>query len=402
MDILKVFKRTKRRKYPIIRDEKGKSARKRCFEMFEEQVPFEEIAAATGAKLNTVYRYHRQWLKNPGIETTIKYFKKLLNPLAPNRERQIELIAQVLGFSKEQVETTLRQPHGLRRLFSGKIYFPKQAEADHKCYIAMEIANLISDHLLKNGGKLEDVKYAFDRWMKENQINREEEDEDNKEENENIAFARKLIEADVEDEKQGRIKPDRLSEQEVTAIDFSEKFIAIAKLKDNRNIEYEVIDTTDENHLKKLPRNVFDSIVCTMAIMDMEKIDVLINYLPKMLKKDGVFIFSSLHPCFNSGDNTLAHERCDLGGKVKDKYFVKISNYLIETKELGIGMLGQPKPQYYFHRPISTILRHLFENGFVLDAFEEPSFTSIENSNSIFDNVFKHTPPALICRLKIK
>jgi hypothetical protein len=214
MDVLKVFKRTKRRKYPIIRDETGKSARQRCFEMFEEQVPFEEIAAATSAKLDTVYRCHRQWLKNPGIETTIKYFKKLLNPLAPNRERQIELIAQVLGFSKEQVETTLRQPHGLRRLFSGKIYFPKQAEADHKCYIAMEIANLISDHLLKNGGKLEDVKYAFDRWMKENQINREEEDEDNKEENENIAFARKLIEADVEDEKQGRVKPDRLSDQE--------------------------------------------------------------------------------------------------------------------------------------------------------------------------------------------
>jgi hypothetical protein len=50
--------------------------------------------------------------------------------------------------------------------------------------------------------------------MKENQINREEEDEDNKEENENIAFARKLIEADVEDEKQGRVKPDRLSDQE--------------------------------------------------------------------------------------------------------------------------------------------------------------------------------------------
>jgi hypothetical protein len=214
MTIFNIFRRTKRRKYPIIRDEKGKSARKRCFEMFEEQVPLDEIAAATGAKLDTVYRYHRQWLKNPGIETTIKYFKKLLNPLAPNRERQIELIAKVLGFSKEQVETTLHQSHGLRRLFSGKIYFPKQAEADHKCYVAMEIANLISDHLLKNGGKLEDVKYAFDRWMKENQINREEEDEDNKEENENIAFARKLIEADVEDEKQGRIKPDKLSDQE--------------------------------------------------------------------------------------------------------------------------------------------------------------------------------------------
>ena len=78
----------------------------------------------------------------------------------------------------------------------------------------MEIANLISDHLLKNGGKLEDVKYAFEHWMKENQINREEEDEDIKEENKDIEFMRKLIEADVENEKQGRVKPDRLSDEE--------------------------------------------------------------------------------------------------------------------------------------------------------------------------------------------
>jgi ubiquinone/menaquinone biosynthesis C-methylase UbiE len=187
----------------------------------------------------------------------------------------------------------------------------------------------------------------------------------------------------------------------VTAIDFSENFIAIAKSKDSRNIEYKVMDATSETDLEKLNGNNFDSIVCTMALMDMEDIGPLINHFPRLLKKDGVFIFSTVHPCFNSGDNTLTHERCDLGGEVKDKYFVKISNYLIETKELGIGMLGQPKPQYYFHRPISTILRHLFENGFVLDAFEEPSFTSIENSNSIFDNIFKHTPPVLICRMRI-
>ena len=50
-DVSKMFKRIKRRKYPIIRDETGKSARQRCFEMFEEQAPFEEIAASTGASL---------------------------------------------------------------------------------------------------------------------------------------------------------------------------------------------------------------------------------------------------------------------------------------------------------------------------------------------------------------
>ncbi len=187
----------------------------------------------------------------------------------------------------------------------------------------------------------------------------------------------------------------------VTAIDFSDKLINIAKSKGNYNIEYHILDVTSEADLKKLTGNTFDSIVCTMALMDIENIEVLINHLPKMLKKEGIFVFSILHPCFNSGENILAHERDDLGGEVKSKYYVKICNYLTEKRDLGISMIGQPKPQYYFHRPVSTILKYFFESGFVLDAYEEPSFMNIEDSDSIYENVFRHIPPALICRLRI-
>ena len=187
----------------------------------------------------------------------------------------------------------------------------------------------------------------------------------------------------------------------VTAIDFSDKFITIAKSKGKYNIHYQVIDVTRKPDLKKLAGNNFDSIVCTMALMDMENIELLINHLPKMLKRDGIFVFSILHPCFNSGENILVHERDDLGGEVESKYYVKIRAYLIEKSSLGVGMVGQPKPQYYFHRPVSTILKYFFESGFVLDAYEEPSFANIENPNSIYGNVYKHIPPALICRLRI-
>ncbi len=187
----------------------------------------------------------------------------------------------------------------------------------------------------------------------------------------------------------------------VTAIDFSDKFIAIAKSKGKHDIKYQVIDVTRKTDLKKLTGNSYDSIVCTMALMDMENIKVLINHLPRMLKRDGIFVFSILHPCFNSGENMLVHERDELGGEVKSRYYVKIRDYLIEKSSLGVGMIGQPRPQYYFHRPVSTILKHFFKNGFVLDAYEEPSFANIENPSSIYDNVYKHIPPALICRLRI-
>jgi 2-polyprenyl-3-methyl-5-hydroxy-6-metoxy-1,4-benzoquinol methylase len=187
----------------------------------------------------------------------------------------------------------------------------------------------------------------------------------------------------------------------VTALDFSEKFISIARVKSSPDIEYRVIDAASESGLASLARLSFDSVVCTMALMDMENIQILIKHLPKLLKREGVFVFSILHPCFNSGENVLVHERDDIGGEVKNKYAVKISHYLVEKRELGIGMVGQPKPQYYFHRPVSTILKYFFENGFVLDAFEEPSFVNISNNESIYDNVFKNIPPALICRLRL-
>ena len=188
---------------------------------------------------------------------------------------------------------------------------------------------------------------------------------------------------------------------EVMAIDFAEKFISIAQSKNTQNIDYRIIDTTNTADLDSLPGRYFDSIVCTMALMDMENIEILISHLPKLLKNNGVFVFSILHPCFNSGENILTHERDDLDGIVKSKYFVKIRNYLMEKNYLGIGMIGQPKPQYYFHRPISVILKYFFENGFVLDAYEEPSFEEVENSESIFDNIFTKMPPVLICRMRL-
>ncbi len=187
----------------------------------------------------------------------------------------------------------------------------------------------------------------------------------------------------------------------VTAIDFSDKFIKIAKSKGSHNIQYQVVDVASQIDLENLAGKTFDSIVCTMALMDMEKIEPLIRYSPRLLARGGTFVFSILHPCFNSGNCVLVHERDDLGGEVRDRYSVKVDSYLIEKRNLGIGMVGQPKPQYYFHRPVSTILRHFFGAGFVLDAYEEPSFANLENSNTIYENVFKHMPPALVCRLRV-
>ncbi|OGO43854.1 MAG: hypothetical protein A2137_00790 [Chloroflexi bacterium RBG_16_58_8] len=186
----------------------------------------------------------------------------------------------------------------------------------------------------------------------------------------------------------------------VIATDFSEEFIKIARSKTlSDKIDYRVIDVTDKRDLNKLKEYKFDSIVCTMAIMDIENIEPLISYLPKILKNNGKFVFSIMHPCFNSADVTLVQEHSDAANKPHRSYFLKITgNYLVSRKFKGWAMRGQPKTQYYFHRPLSEILNLCFKNGFLLNSIREPSFTR-EKTGSIWENVYKNTPAALVCGL---
>ncbi len=94
-----------------------------------------------------------------------------------------------------------------------KYYFPAHADADHKRYIALELALLISDFLVKKGGKLEDIYFALKRYMQENMKYREEEDAEITEYNKMMAFFHQVLAVDMENERRGRAKPDRFSEE---------------------------------------------------------------------------------------------------------------------------------------------------------------------------------------------
>ena len=213
-----MFGRKKRkRKYPIKRDEFGRSARSRCFEMFDDNIPLPDIAEALGLKIETVYTYHRQWKKDPEFDKAYAYLKRVLDKRAPDREPTLKLVAKISGMDKKEFETLLQKPHGLKRLMMGKIYFPKQSDADHRRYVALEIAMLIFNHTNGKGG-IEDVYHAFERWLDEYKKRRESEEKQIEEENRRIEFARRIIQAVLENERQGRVQPDSLSPEEIGAI----------------------------------------------------------------------------------------------------------------------------------------------------------------------------------------
>ena len=217
MILKRIFRGKEPRKYPIKRNSSGKSLRERCFRLFDEGMRPVEVARELGMKEATAKRYFQQWKQlGPDFDKHYAFAKGLFERSAPDRERNIELFARAWGITKEGLESVLSQPHGLRRLMSGKLHFPGQANA--KRHIALEVAIVISDHLIKNGGKTEDVLFAFNRLMQERKKYRKEVDAEIEEENQEIAFIRQVLEAADEVEREGREKPAKLTPEEQQAI----------------------------------------------------------------------------------------------------------------------------------------------------------------------------------------
>lgn len=190
----------------------------------------------------------------------------------------------------------------------------------------------------------------------------------------------------------------------VIAVDASERMIGNAKARSANHagqIEYRVCDCTNQEHLLTLGERRFDHVVCTMALMDMAEIEPLVSASVKLLKAGGHFVFSLLHPCFNSGMTKQGMERHDIGGELVEEYFVKVSRYSVPATTKGLAMLGQPVPHYYFHRPLSILFQPFFSAGFVLDGLTEPSFGAAADRQKIFDMVFQQIPPALVARFRL-
>jgi hypothetical protein len=203
-----LFRFRKYRKYPIKRDSEGRSLRARCFELFEEGKRPVAVAEELGIKKTTVFRYFHDWQRlGPDFDKQYAFVKALFKKDTPDRDNNIEIFSRILS-----------KPHGLRRFLTGKLNFPVNADADHKRNMALQLGSLISDHLINNGGKYEDVCYALQHYMREYKRYREDVDADIKEENKFMAIVHTVLAADMEKEHKKRVKPDRLSEEERNAI----------------------------------------------------------------------------------------------------------------------------------------------------------------------------------------
>jgi 2-polyprenyl-3-methyl-5-hydroxy-6-metoxy-1,4-benzoquinol methylase len=194
---------------------------------------------------------------------------------------------------------------------------------------------------------------------------------------------------------------------QVVAFDFAEQMIAHARRRTTdhaKRITYHTLDATDEAALLALGERGFDAAICNMALFDMAEIDPLMRALSRLLQPGGRFVYSVIHPCFNSPHMAHVAEMEDREGDIVTTYSVKIFNYMSSTVAKGAAIPGQPKAQFYFHRPLEALLGAGLQTGFVLDGIEERAFPPDHPQGRdplSWGGNFSEIPPVLVVRMRL-
>jgi len=191
----------------------------------------------------------------------------------------------------------------------------------------------------------------------------------------------------------------------VLAFDFAEELVRLAQERSadgRQEIDYRVLDATDEAALLTLGEKTFDAAVCCMALFDMAEIRPLLLALHRLLVPTGSLVFSVLHPCFNNAGISQMAEMVEREGELTTQYSVKIWRYLSSETFRGIAMVGEPTLQPIFHRPLGELFGAFFEAGFVLDGLEERAFPPGDPAGTFplsWSGNFCEIPPVLVARV---
>lgn len=191
----------------------------------------------------------------------------------------------------------------------------------------------------------------------------------------------------------------------VVAFDHSAEFIARARERTppEAAIEYHVLDAAQPEDLPPLGLGRFDKAVCTMALMDMPQIAPLFAALARLLKPGGAFVFSVTHPCFHtSAMQRFAEMYEEEAGRYVIHTGVKVYGYLSPFAKRTEGIVGQPEPQWYFHRPLHVLLQPGFEAGFMVDGLEEPELPRPDKLRAgVRWDDMPEIPPVMAVRMRL-
>lgn len=156
---------------------------------------------------------------------------------------------------------------------------------------------------------------------------------------------------------------------QVTGIDASVALIERAQAREMREplgITYAV---TDAASLQMMEAQVFDLVVCNMALMDIADTAEAIQEMARVLRPYGRIVASLLHPCFEQGPWSAWLLEKSFGQPTT--VWRKVSHY----RELASYICSWNKGQWEtmsYHRSLSWYMQALRAAGLALTALEEP------------------------------
>ena len=181
----------------------------------------------------------------------------------------------------------------------------------------------------------------------------------------------------------------QLGPQEVVGIDASAALIDVANRRKNvPNLSYRV---DDAQHLQTFSDASIDIAVSQLAIMDIPNHRALFRSVRHVLKTGGAFVFSLLHPCFETPFHAPDESPflIDTNGTAI-AYIVR--RYTSEGfwQSGGTGVRGHMGA---YHRKLSTLLNDLLAAGFLLEKLDEP----VVEGRGLFSQV----PQALLVAARV-
>lgn len=160
-----------------------------------------------------------------------------------------------------------------------------------------------------------------------------------------------------------------LGVKKIIGIDISEKLIELAQ-ESYPDLEFHVMDVETLN----FPSDYFDFIYSSLTMHYLESWTKALQCVNRVLKKNGIFLFSTTHPFFSATHKTEDE-------KVKSRIFGYKDIKNSDNCEIYGDYLNQNKLEIFIgkdlvvtnhHRPLSIIIKEIIHSGFELIDLVEP------------------------------
>ncbi len=166
---------------------------------------------------------------------------------------------------------------------------------------------------------------------------------------------------------------------QVVGVDFAQNFIGYCKKREKEDplgCTFYCGSLTDLSFLKD---ETFDLVVSNIVLVDVQDYKTAFKEINRILKFNGRFIWSNLHPIFGSFNQIFFRVPYDTP-RNEERLFVLLDRYFDSGAILASW--GKIKPIWQFHRTLEEYTRALFDAGFLIREIIEPkpSLEDIKNN----------------------